>query len=113
MLPSQLRHPLADINISLLAGWVNHQFSTIDRLSRWPGNKKTRSRPKREMLRVFWLGRARPSPKLTKHEYEQVKRIAREIVDDYRVKCDAVYQHVYDSYYGGEQSMHVVSPNCL
>jgi len=25
--------------------------------------------------------------------------------DDYRVKCDAVYQHVYDSYYGPGQSV--------
>lgn len=29
--------------------------------------------------------------------------------DDYRVKCDAVYQHVYDSYYGAGQSVYRVA----
>ena len=29
--------------------------------------------------------------------------------DDYRLKCDAVYQHVYDSYYGSGQSVYVVT----
>jgi hypothetical protein len=29
--------------------------------------------------------------------------------DDYRVKCDAVYQHVYDSYYGAGRSVYAVA----
>ena len=29
--------------------------------------------------------------------------------DDYRVKCDAVYQHVYDSYYGAGGSVYGVA----
>jgi type I restriction enzyme R subunit len=28
--------------------------------------------------------------------------------DDYRVKCEAVYQHVYDSYFGAERSVYKV-----
>ncbi len=87
----------------------------------------------------------RPSPKLAKAEREQVKRLARELLDtlkaerlvlewrsrqatragvlvaiqevlenlpqkysddDYRVKCEAVYQHVYDSYYGAGRSVY-------
>ncbi len=28
--------------------------------------------------------------------------------DDYRVKCDAVYQYVYDSYYGAGRSVYGV-----
>ena len=90
----------------------------------------------------------RPSPPLTKAEREQVKRLARELLDtlkaerlvlewrsrqqtraavlvaiqevlenlpqkysddDYRVKCEAVYQHVYDSYYGAGGSVYGVA----
>jgi type I restriction enzyme, R subunit len=29
--------------------------------------------------------------------------------DDYRVKCDAVYLHVYDSYYGAGRSVYAVA----
>jgi type I restriction enzyme R subunit len=29
--------------------------------------------------------------------------------DDYRVKCDAVYQHVHDSYNGPERSVYGVA----
>jgi type I restriction enzyme, R subunit len=29
--------------------------------------------------------------------------------DDYNAKCEAVYQHVYDSYYGAEQSVYGTS----
>jgi type I restriction enzyme R subunit len=89
------------------------------------------------------LTRPSPSLRLTKAEREQVKRLARELLDtlkaerlvlewrsrqqtraavfvtiqevpenlpqkysdeDYRVKCETVYQHVYDLYYGAGQS---------
>jgi len=90
----------------------------------------------------------RPSPPLTKAEREQVKRLARELLDtlkaerlvlewrsrqqtraavlvaiqevlenlpqkysddDYRLKCETVYQHVYDSYYGAGGSVYGVA----
>ncbi len=90
----------------------------------------------------------RPSPPLTKAEREQVKRLARELLDtlkaerlvlewrsrqqtraavlvaiqevlenlpqkysneEYNVKCEAVYQHVYDSYYGAGRSVYQVA----
>jgi type I restriction enzyme R subunit len=99
-----------------------------------------------EQLAIFDI-LTRPSPPLTKQEREQVKHIARELLDtlkaerlvlewrsrqqtraavlvaiqevlenlpqkysddDYRVKCDAMYQHVYDSYYGAGQSVYGV-----
>ncbi len=97
-----------------------------------------------EQLAIFDI-LTRPSPPLTKAEREQVKRLARELLDtlkaerlvlewrsrqqtraavlvaiqevlenlpqkysddDYRVKCEAVYQHVYDSYYGAGRSVY-------
>jgi type I restriction enzyme R subunit len=99
-----------------------------------------------EQLAIFDI-LTRPSPKLTKKEREQVKRLARELLDtlkaerlvlewrsrqqtraavfvaiqnvlenlpqkysddDYHVKCEAVYQHVYDSYYGVGRSVYQV-----
>ena len=33
--------------------------------------------------------------------------------DDYRVKCDAVYQHVYDSYYGAGRSVYAATAEAL
>lgn len=100
-----------------------------------------------EQLAIFDI-LTRPSPKLTKQEREQVKRIARELLDTlnaerlvlewrgrqqtraavlvaiqevlenlpqkysddaYRVKCETVYQHVYDSYYGAGRSVYGVA----
>ncbi len=100
-----------------------------------------------EQLAIFDL-LTRPSPKLIKREREQVKRIARELLDtlkaerlvlewrsrqqtraavlvaiqealenlpqkysddEYRVKCESVYQHVYDSYYGAGRSVYGVA----
>jgi type I restriction enzyme R subunit len=91
----------------------------------------------------------RPSPPLAKPEREQVKRLARELLDTLKaewlvlpqvaqpaanprccagrnsgsarepaaeilrrrihVKCEAVYQHVYDSYYGAGRSVYAVA----
>ena len=102
-----------------------------------------------EQLAIFdILTRPSPSLRLTRQEREQVKRLARELLDtlkaerlvlewrsrqqtraavlvaiqevlenlpqkysddDYRGKCETVYQHVYDSYYGAERSVYAVA----
>jgi type I restriction enzyme R subunit len=100
-----------------------------------------------EQLAIFDI-LTRPSPQLTRAEREQVKRLARELLDtlkaerlvlewrsrqqtraavfvaikdvlmnlpqkysdeEYNVKCEAVYQHVYDSYYGAGGSVYGVA----
>ena len=97
-----------------------------------------------EQLAIFDI-LTRPSPRLTKAEREQVKRLAQQLLDtlkaerlvlewrsrqetragvlvtiknvldqlpekysteDYDAKCEAVYQHVYDSYYGAGGSVY-------
>ena len=97
-----------------------------------------------EQLAIFDI-LTRPSPKFTKQERDQVKRIARELLDtlkaerlvlewrsrqqtraavlvaiqevlenlpssytddDCHQKCETIYQHVYDLYYGPGQSVY-------
>ena len=100
-----------------------------------------------EQLAIFDI-LTRPSPKLTKAEREQVKHLARELLDtlkaerlvlewrsrqqtraavfvaiqevlddlpqkysdeEYKAKCETVYQHVYDSYYGAGRSVYGIA----
>jgi hypothetical protein len=96
---------LADINIALLAGRVNFRtcISEARKAGRLPSVPQV-AQPAAALRRAAVLVAIQEVLENLPQKYSN---------DDYRVKCESVYPHVSDSYYGAGLSVYGVAGKVL